>query len=292
MTRYAAHEAFIAPARAYPQLWRFIVGVVIAITVYFLFIQLYVAAIASVDRSLVGQVFEGLTPMTMYLLMSSFAFMAAGAVVAARLMHKRGALSLLGPLPVLWRDFRAVSILLIILLVVVSVLPPWDMGGDFVSNLPIGLWIMLLVPSLGIVLLQVSAEEILFRGYMQQQLAARFRSPLVWMIIPSALFALGHYSPDSMGENALVITLWSCIFGMLMADLTARSGSLGPAIAVHLWNNVSAIILVSAPDQLSGLSLYLSPFSMDDADALRAWLPAEFAMTLVMWLAARLAIRR
>ena len=77
-----------------------------------------------------------------------------------------------------------------------------------------------------------------------------------------------------------------------MADLTARSGSLGPAIAVHFCNNVSAILVVSLPDDLSGLALYLTPFGMQDTDALAAWLPVDFAMMLVFWLAARLAIRR
>jgi uncharacterized protein len=153
-------------------------------------------------------------------------------------------------------------------------------------------WLLLLPLSLLAVLVQVSAEEIVFRGYVQQQLAARFNSPLIWMVLPSALFALGHYLPAEAGENALMVALWAGVFGILMADLTARSGSLGPAIAVHLWNNVSAILIVSLPDDLSGLALYLTPFSMDDAAAIRTWLPVDFALMLVSWLAARLAIRR
>lgn len=291
-TRYALHDGFVAPARAFPQLWRFAVGMVLAIAVYFLLIQLYFTAIASFNAALVGRVFDGATPGTVFLLMFSFAFMAAGAVVAARLMHRRGLQSLLGPIGLFWADFRSVCIALIVLFVVVLVLPPWDMGGDIVPNMAIGQWIILLVPGLLIVLLQVSAEEVMFRGYMQQQLAARFRSPLIWMVLPSAFFALGHYSPDSMGENAVIVTGWSLVFGMLMADLTARSGSLGPAIAVHFCNNVSAILFISAPDMMNGLALYVAPFSMTDTEALRAWMPAEFAMTLVMWLAARVAIRR
>ncbi|MFC6636344.1 CPBP family intramembrane glutamic endopeptidase [Sulfitobacter sediminilitoris] len=142
------------------------------------------------------------------------------------------------------------------------------------------------------VLVQVSAEEIVFRGYVQQQLAARFKSPMIWMVLPSVLFALGHYLPDTAGENALIIAIWAGVFGILMADLTARSGSLGPAIAVHFWNNVSAMLIVSLPDELSGLALYLSPFSMEDTEALQAWLPVDFAMMFVLWLAARVAIRR
>ena len=71
--------------------------------------------------------------------------------------------------------------------------------------------------------------------------------------------------------------------------VTARAGTLGPAIAVHFFNNVVAIVIVSMPDSLSGLSLFLSPFSMTDAEEVRAWLPVDFAMMVVSWLAARLA---
>jgi membrane protease YdiL (CAAX protease family) len=158
--------------------------------------------------------------------------------------------------------------------------------------MPLGTWILLLAPSLIFVLIQTSAEEIVFRGYVQQQLAARFSSPLVWMVLPAVLFALGHYLPDTAGDNALMIAAWAGMFGILMADLTARAGTLGPAIAVHFWNNVSAILIVSLPDDLSGLALYLTPFGMNDTEALRAWLPVDFAMMIVLWLAARLAIRR
>ena len=98
--------------------------------------------------------------------------------------------------------------------------------------------------------------------------------------------------PEEAGENALLLVIWAVMFGVLMADLTARAGTLAPAIAIHLVNNFIAIVIISLPDTLSGLSLYLSPFSMQDTAELRAWLPVDFAMMLVSWLAARLAIRR
>jgi len=40
--------------------------------------------------------------------------------------------------------------------------------------------------------------------YVQTALAARFSSPLVWMVLPAVIFALGHYLLDQAGENALV----------------------------------------------------------------------------------------
>ena len=166
------------------------------------------------------------------------------------------------------------------------------MDEPFTRNLAFGTWLLLLPLSLLAVLVQVSAEEIVFRGYVQQQLAARFKSPLIWMVLPSILFAAGHYLPEMTGDNALLIAIWAGVFGILMADLTARSGSLGPAIAVHFWNNASAMLIVSLPDELSGLALYHTPFTMSDTATMRGWLWVDLCMILVLWLAARLAIRR
>lgn len=296
LSGYRMHEAFVQPARAYAEIWRLVVGLMLAFFAYLALNQFFfqtVFSLVSGDRAqFLRDVQSGTTPVAMYLLLFSFAFMTIAAGIAAKVMHKRGFETLFGPVSRCWSDFWSVSTLAVIVMAVTFVLPPWGMDAPLVPNLPLGTWILLLAPSLIFVLIQTSAEEIVFRGYVQQQLAARFKSPLMWMVLPSVLFAMGHYLPDMAGENALMIALWAGVFGILMADLTARAGTLGPAIAVHFWNNVSAILIVSLPGDLSGLALYHTPFGMDDTEALRAWLPVDFAFMIVLWLTARLAIRR
>ena len=243
-TDYRAHEVFVAPARKSPALWRLAVGLVLAVVGYLALSQMYFQMIygfaADQAQSLFAQLDAGSTPVAMYLLLFSFAAMMMSVAVTVRVLHGRSFRSLLGPLPLFWRDFRAVLIVVLGLSVIIAILPPWDMGAPYVPNMAFGPWMTLLPLSLIAVFVQVTAEEVVFRGYLQQQLAARFRSPFIWMVLPSALFALGHYLPDTAGENAILITVWAGFFGILMADLTARSGSLGPAVAVHFCNNVFA----------------------------------------------------
>ena len=293
---YMAHEGFIAPARSSAALWRFVLGFCLAVVGYValnhMFFQAVFTFVGTNSSALFSQLQSGSTPQAMYLVLFSFIFMTMAIGVSVRLVHRRSAIGLLGDLRLFVPQFIAVSGAMLGLTLVVFLLPPWDMGGAFVPNVGLSHWLLLLPLSLIAVFVQVSAEEIVFRGYVQQQLAARFRSPLVWMILPSVVFALGHYLPNTAGENALIIAVWAGVFGIMMADLTARAGSLGPAIAVHLWNNVSAILIVSLPDDLSGLALFLAPFGMDDTSAMRAWLPVDFVMMFVSWLAARLALRR
>jgi membrane protease YdiL (CAAX protease family) len=150
---------------------------------------------------------------------------------------------------------------------------------------------LLLPLSLTGLLIQVSAEELVFRGYLQQQLAARFATPLIWAGVPALLFGLAHHD-TAMGGNVWLVVIWAGLFGLLMADLTARAGTLGPAIAVHFVNNFLGLLVIAPAETLSGLALYTYTFSLADTAMVRQLLPVDFALMLVSWLAARLALRR
>ncbi len=292
---YIPHEILVGPARARPELWRVVVGcLVIFATAVMLstlasFLTWFIVQPPAVET---GERAAGQTPLSLLLLLGGFIFLTLGTAVAARLLHNRSLSSILGSSPAVIRDFFHVFRALVILGVVIALLPPYEMGAPITQNLSPVTWVLLLPLSLLVLLIQTSAEEIVFRGYLQQQMAARFSSPLIWMGVPSALFAFGHYLPSEAGDNALYVAAWAGVFGLLMADLTARAGNLGPAIAVHFANNLTAIILVSLPDSLSGLSLYTIDIDISDPDALDRWLPVDFAMMILMWLTARLTIRR
>jgi hypothetical protein len=53
-----------------------------------------------------------------------------------------------------------------------------------------------------------------------------------------------------------------------------------------------ALLILGSPSSLFGLALYLLPYEMSDVAALRPWLWVDCATMLVLWLVARLAIRR
>ena len=291
---YSAHEHLLIGLRARPELWRMGVGLLVAVAVMFALIILTQGILASRAPTLLDGMSgdaPGNTPASLLVMLGSYGFASLGVMAAGLMIYHRGAARLLGGWQRCWRQFRRAMTGLLILYAVSYLLPPWSMGAPLEPNLSLSLWLTLLPLSLLAVLVQVSAEEILFRGYLQQTLAARFSNPLIWMVVPTILFALGHYMPAQAGENAILIAVWAGFFGLAAADLTARSGTLGPAIALHLANNVSALLLVSMQGSLSGLSLYLAPFSMADATDLRPWLIVDLFGMLCAWLAVRLALR-
>ncbi|MFY1712348.1 CPBP family intramembrane glutamic endopeptidase [Tritonibacter mobilis] len=290
---YQPHEILLHQARPKAELWRLALGVVLVVVTWFALGLISDMFLLPAVLALTGgaDLYSGSDPAGMAILLGNFIFATIAVGLVLQMLHGRSLGTLVGPRALLLPQGLQVGRILLLVLVVLLVLPPYDMGTPLVANLAFGQWVALLPLSLVLVLIQVSAEEILFRGYLQQGLAARFKSPLVWLVLPSLLFGMGHYMPQEAGDNAWLIVAGATLYGMLMADLTARSGSLGPAIAVHFVNNVWALLIVSSPSSLNGLALYLHPFAMDDVVALRPWLWVDVMVMLVSWLAARVAIR-
>lgn len=291
---YAPHEGLIAPARARPELWRLIVGMAVAYAVYMglIYSSFGLAAMligADEANALFSNVFNStMTARDAILLLASFLFMGVGTAVAAQLLQGRGFGSLIGPPQRLAQDFivtlRALTLLYAVLWVVLP------MGVELRGNLGFGPWLMLLPLTLTVLLIQIGAEELFFRGYLQQQLAARFGRPLIWLGLPAALFAWGHYQPGIAGENAMAMALWAGAFSLAAGDLTARTGTLGAAMALHFANNATSLLLVALPGPLSGLALYTYPYGPDHPD-LQPLMLVELGVVAVSWLTCRVALR-
>ncbi len=279
-----AFARYIAPAQARPEVWRLILGAGFIAAFYVVVIMVLALAVraAGLDRAA--------GPAMTLALLYTFAALGAGGILAARIFHGRGAATLFGRAAPLIRDFVRCALLVLVLQGIVLLLVP--IPGGLQQGIDPWTWAALLVPALVGLLIQTGAEELVFRGYLQQQLAARFRSPLIWMILPSVLFGFLHFEPTVMGDNVWYIVAVTGMFGLLMADLTARTGNLGAAWGLHFANNLYALLIVSVQGPLSGLSLYTMAFPQSDVDSLRPLLFADMVGMLILWGLARLVLRR
>lgn len=293
--RYAAHENLVAPARPTATPLRLIGGVVLLAALFMALALTWSILHRAILGPVAGLSAEALqradTPAAVLVNLYLFGLLILALWATLRLVHRRGLGSLIGPLPLALRQFRR-AVLALALLFAVLALVPQPPRFTPIANLEFGRWALYLLPALAGLLLQVSAEEMVFRGYLQSQLAARFSHPVVWMGLPVIVFALLHHAPASFGGNNALVIVWAGVFGLAAADLTARAGSLGPAIALHLINNVAAILLVAPQGSFDGLALYAYPFAADDPQAVRAWLPVDLMTLLCSWLAVRLSLRR
>ena len=124
------------------------------------------------------------------------------------------------------------------------------------SPLTIGEWLAWAPLGVALLLLQTGAEEAVFRGYLLQQLAARFRGAWwAWALIPSVLFGALHFNPLAPG-GAWVIVAVTTLGGFMLAVVTARTGGIAAAWGIHMGVNTMALLIVGPPDYLSGLSLW------------------------------------
>jgi membrane protease YdiL (CAAX protease family) len=126
------------------------------------------------------------------------------------------------------------------------------------SELEIGTWLIALGPIALVVFVQAASEELVFRGYLPQQLAARFNSPLVWGLLPSIVFGFMH-AANSPGNQtyAIYYVVIATIMGMVMLAMVWRTGSLAAAIGFHFINNVGALTLAGADSGSSSMALFV-----------------------------------
>lgn len=286
-----AFDRFVAPARAAPQLWRLVAGLVLIVLAW----AAGVAAILGALWALAGA--DGLetwlvriatagTPTAVLVMLGTFAGMLVGPLLAARWLHRQRGRDLLGP--GLWHGFAAAAAIAAALFALAALALPWPFAIE--RNLPTGLFLSFLPLGLAALLLQTGAEEVLFRGYLQGQLAARFRSPLVWMAVPALAFGALHYDPATAGANAGWIVAAATLFGLVAADLLRVTGSIGAGWGLHFVNNASAILVVSVDGSLSGLSLWST--SMPVASLPGTLIAQDMALTIIVWACIRLWLAR
>lgn len=288
-------SAYVAPARAYPQLWRLVLGLVICALSLILWLAAIFGLLAlalGVESGMVwlSQLAVAEGPAGTLLMLSTFLGMAAGPMLAVRLLHHRPAASLFGPAPRVLRHFAVAAAGVTVLYA--AGLAIWSGSFDATPNLSLGLWLSILPVALLAIAVQTGAEELLFRGYIMQQLAARFRSPLIYMLVPSLMFGMLHYDPATMGGNAWAVVGSTAFFGLIAADLTQATGSLGAAWGLHFANNVVAVMIVSTRDTITGLSLYLTPYAASQVDITGPLLMADMILVIAIWAVLRGVLTR
>ena len=285
---YARFKRMTDAARPYPALWRLFLGLITAMIVAFAWMAGVVWAVAFLTGSdtmgtFVGMIEPGTTsPGTTALYLFLIVGTGLGAVVAAAIWHKRRPGTLFGPGARTLRHFAisaALSLGAMVLLALVFL--PFIERPEV--NMTFGLWLLWLPVGILALIAQTGAEEVLFRGYIQSQLGARFKSPAIWLFLPALLFGAIHYQPQMPDHLVFTIIIVATVFGLLAGDLTARTGSIGAAWGFHFANNALVILLVAADGSLTGLGLFKSEMNFEDLAVLSPLIVVEILTLTAIW---------
>ena len=295
MTRFAQpFETFTEPARQRAEIWRTVLGIVMILgfAAGVIALGLFTAGIvlgSEVILQTVAELEGGGGDKSIFVLLSFFAAFWPALWLTLRLLNRRKFRTLFGPSGFVVSEF-AFGFLIIAgfgILTLGLTLPFFPVQ----QNLELSAWLRMLPLGLVLIFFQSSAEELFFRGYLQQQLAARFQSPLIWMLVPSILFGLGHMAPEYGANNLLVVAVLT-ISGLIAADVTRRTGGLSLAIGLHVANNILAILIIGFDTPMGSASLWVDPTPLSDTTAIRANLLVTLAGMLVtygvaLWIARR-----
>ena len=294
--RKAAFEAYLAAGRDGTGFWRFLAGVALLGVLYFVAplvaagtsFAVY-AAVVSLDE--ITNWLEtgadlrtapfGVTAAFLIAALLGIAASIPGLAAISRLLHRRSITTMLGARGrwsvrnLICGAGAAVTASLVTLSLSLAVglinLTPADTPPS---------WPLVAATLAALIIFQAAAEEFVFRGYFLQWIGARARSALVWAVIPSALFALLHYSGDD-GVAAMSYVAATFLFGLFAAATVRLTGGISCAVGYHIANNWLALLLVNAPVGIQGIGLYQIDINPEQMPLLMGlgllFLPAVYA---------------
>ena len=271
---------FIKPVKGSLQLWRLMASLIICIAIWVIFAKtIKILFFSHLENSALA---TGNSPAGMIYILSSFLGLTFALLLVAKL-HNRSFKSFFGSSCCLINYFDYSFLYCVIYCSIFTVTITMITGNIVTQNLSVSNWSMYLIIALPLLFIQVTAEELFFRGYLVQQLATRYNSTLIWMVLPSIGFGLAHYDPQNYGKASLLIVGILTVYGMVAIDLTRRTGNIAAAIGIHLSNNIFTILILGNTSKFSGLSLFIVPTFLENEENLKVILISEFLFIILVW---------
>lgn len=282
-----ALESYIAPARTRPGWWRPILGAFLVVAFWFVIVMVpfvawmtYAAMRGQDPGAFMAQLSSpdsGNAVVTLVFL-ATFAGFWASLWIVTEVLHGQRFLTLFAPeRSIRLRQFATGLGLAVVFnaaaLPFALVLLEAPVRAAALDN-----WLLLLGPILICVFIQATAEELVFRGYLLQQLAIRFRSPVIWGGLPALTFGILHVSNVPDPQHAAYYVAITTVTGMTFAALVWRTGALWMAVGMHVGVNVLTLTVLGAEGIVSGTQIWLYP-----ASAIDVLLPVNLGLSVLFF---------
>lgn len=294
----AKFEEYTACAGPYCEPWRTALGVLIIAAAYvggglgigYIAVKIAENIQLGAGYAMVFELATGSSKRAVLIGLFSAVMMLPGLWLALKFVHHRSLRSVLAPTGRMhWGNYTK-AMIFILVFATLSTLPVL-LNAEFTQQLSLGQWLPWVLPALVLIFLQTATEELVFRGYLMQQLAARFHSRWVWWVLPALLFGALHYNPTTYGENAWLVVAAAVLSGLIFGDISARTGDLSIAMGLHFANNLTVLLLLGVPGQLSALSLYLHKINIRDDAVMRLELLTSTGLMLAAYFIYLLVMR-
>lgn len=279
-----AFDAYVEPARENNEIWRTILGFVLVAATFLAIVAFLSAVVILIGEArqlglgykLVFELQGGRSVFATFAAVGSITILLPALWIVVHFLHRRSIFSLIAPNNrISWRYWQ-IAAMVVALIGIADMILTFS-TTEATQQLTIARWIPLAFIAAVLVFLQTAAEELIFRGYLQQQLAARFQSRWIWLVLPSVGFGALHWNPGTFGGNAWLVIVVATLIGLIAGDMTARLGNLSAAMGMHFANNILVFIFLNVPGQSSGVALYLH-----DLDAKSPEIAVGMGMSIVI----------
>ncbi len=133
------------------------------------------------------------------------------------------------------------AIAILVLVVDYSLAP-----DNFAMNFNLSAFIPLILISIILIPLQTTFEEVLFRGYLTQGVAAWTKSRWIAVIIPALVFALMHTANPEVKEYGFWLAMPQYVlFGLIFGLITILDDGIELAMGAHAANNIFCSVFVT-----------------------------------------------
>jgi membrane protease YdiL (CAAX protease family) len=118
--------------------------------------------------------------------------------------------------------------------------------NNYVLNFSVSAFIPLVIISVLLIPIQTTFEEVLFRGYLTQGVAAWTKSRWAAILLPATLFGLMHsFNPEIKEFGFWLAIPQYIIYGLVFGLITILDDGIELALGVHAINNVFTSIFVT-----------------------------------------------
>lgn len=179
----------------------------------------------------------------------TYALLLSTFYICIRIVHKKSFISLINTVSrVDWPRMLKGGILWFFILgsgtLISIILNPNNFKITFNPNS----FVLLVILSLIVFMIQAPYEELFFRGYLIQGLSLLTKKPVLPLIITSVLFAVLHYGNSTNIMMNLDLVIYALIFGITMGIIVLGENRLETAMGIHIADNFFATTVVNNSD--------------------------------------------
>jgi membrane protease YdiL (CAAX protease family) len=207
----------------------------------------------------------------------SFSMSAIFLLLLLEVLHKRNIMSLVNSVEkydvfgrvkswvdrIQWNRFFKGFLIWSIFLIAIEIVAYLFYPEDFILNWDLGNFFSLFLLFLIAIPIQVTFEELFFRGYLNQGLSLKIKNPIIVITISSLLFGFAHLLN---GDNAISMFLYvysAFIVGIIWSIITLLDNGIEWSTGAHLANNFFAFVIIGGEGSIDNFGTL---FLVKDSD--------------------------